>query len=273
MDFKYKIKGEELYIFVDFGTELSNEFLENAKKRLSNLNKEVNVFAKKIGFDGRVAKVIIQGVLIATIALVEVKSLDVSDLVNRGKDENLTDLLLDDVRFSKLYRSLFYEAELDINKYFLSSDSKKYGEPMNPTYIVIHNTANSSSAYNEINYLHSSTNTTFVSFHFAVDENEIWQALPEDVNGWHAGDGSEEDSYNRNSIAIEIARSTIHDDSIKDEAVNNAAKLAAYLMVKHDIPIENVITHHDVSGKYCPHDIFDRYGWDNFIELVNSYLY
>ena len=32
----------------------------------------------------------------------------------------------------------------------------------------------------------------------------------------------------------------------------------------YDININNVITHRDASGKYCPHDIFDRYGIELF---------
>lgn len=261
MDFKYKIKGAELYIFIDFDHELSKEFLSNAKEKISNLNNEINVFAKRIGFNGKVAKVILQGVLISTVALnVDVLSNEV---------EPLEDKLENEIQLSDYYKKKYLYG-LDINKYFISVDSKKYGEPMDPKYIVIHNTANSASSYNEVSYLHNSINDTFISFHYAVDEEEIWQALPEDINGWHAGDGSSENSYNRNSIGIEIAKSTIHNDGTKDGAIDNAARLVAYLMEKHGIPIENVITHHDVSGKYCPHDIFDRYGWDNFIKVVNE---
>ena len=41
---------------------------------------------------------------------------------------------------------------------------------------------------------------------------------------------------------------------------------------EYDIPIEKVITHQAVTGKHCPHDILDRYGYDNFLNLVRSYL-
>lgn len=256
MDFKYKIKGAELYIFVDFKTELSREFLSNAKEKIRNLNNEISIFAKRIGFDGKIVKVIVQGVLIATIAL----KVDV-------KGNELLEDKLEEVKFEDKLQEL----ELDINKYYLSEDSKKYGNPMKPKYIVIHNTANSASSYNEISYLHDSENDTYISFHYAVDDEEVWQALPDNVNGWHAGDGSTLDSYNRNSIGVEIAKSTDHNDDLKDSAIDKAARLVAYLTEKHGIPIDNVITHHDASGKYCPHDIFDRYGWDNFIKLVNEY--
>ena len=43
-------------------------------------------------------------------------------------------------------------------------------------------------------------------------------------------------------------------------------------MSHFDIDIENVISHKDTSGKHCPHDIFNRYGIENFyndiVELI-----
>ena len=54
--------------------------------------------------------------------------------------------------------------------------------------------------------------------------------------------------------------------------VNNGAKLTAMLMKHYNIPLDRVITHNDVTGKDCPHDILHRYGFDNFKELIKSYL-
>ena len=87
-------------------------------------------------------------------------------------------------------------------------------------------------------------------------------------NAWHAG----EKTMNRQTIGVEIAKSKITDTEIKDKAIDNVAKLVAMLMKEHDIPIEKVITHQAVTGKHCPHDILDRYVYDNFLNLVRSYL-
>ncbi|XMB67982.1 N-acetylmuramoyl-L-alanine amidase [Mycoplasmatota bacterium zrk1] len=252
MDVKYLIKENQLFIFVNFDSEISKEFFNNAKKKINNLNKEIITFSRKIGFKGKVIKVVIQGVVMMTITL----SIDGSSASSELETEEI-------VKRNK---------NININKYFLDSKSDKYGNYMRPKYIVIHNTANSASSYDEIDYLHSSQNNTFTSFHFAVDDEEIWQALPVIVNGWHAGDGKDISSYNRKSIGIEIAKSTNHNDLVKDKAIDNAAKLTAYLINEHNIPLENVVTHNHASGKYCPHDIYDRYGWDNFIKRVSSYL-
>jgi len=77
---------------------------------------------------------------------------------------------------------------------------------------------------------------------------------------------------NKKSIGIEIAKSTIKDTNIKDKAIDNGAKLTAMLMEHYNIPLDRVITHFDVTGKDCPHDILNRYGFNNFKDLVIKYL-
>ena len=47
---------------------------------------------------------------------------------------------------------------------------------MTPKYITIHNTSNDASARNEIAYMVGNTNYT--SFHVAVDDIEVIQAIP-----------------------------------------------------------------------------------------------
>ena len=70
-------------------------------------------------------------------------------------------------------------------------DSSKYSikcpYEMNAEFIVVHNTANDASADNEISYMKSNNNK--VSYHYAVDDVEIVQGIPENRNAWHAGDG------------------------------------------------------------------------------------
>ena len=59
---------------------------------------------------------------------------------------------------------------------------------MTPEFIVVHNTANDASARNEVAYMISNNNQ--VSFHYAVDNKEIVQGIPENRNAWHAGVGT-----------------------------------------------------------------------------------
>lgn len=181
--------------------------------------------------------------------------------------ENLNQKI-EDMNVEKGLLSKNNEFGLDVNYMILNESNKKVGGKMTPTYIVIHNTANSAPAVNEAKYLNSSSNTSSTSFHFAVDDISVYQTVNMNYNSWHAGDRN----MNTKSIGIEIAKSTVNDNDIKDRAIENGAKLTAMLMEYYNIPIERVITHFDVTGKDCPHDILHRYGLDNFKQLVKTYL-
>ena len=133
------------------------------------------------------------------------------------------------------------------------------------TRIVIHNTANDAPAKNEIAYMHRNDNE--VSFHFAVDDNEIIQGIDLERNAWHAGDGR--GTGNMEGIAIEICYSKSGGERF-EKAQENAAELTAYLLKKYGWGIDKVTKHEDYSGKHCPHRTLDDYGWDYFLQLVKN---
>ena len=137
---------------------------------------------------------------------------------------------------------------------------KRPGVKRQIQYIVIHNTANSSStAQNEVDYLSNPNNTSSTSFHIAVDDHQIIEAIPVNEIAFHAGDRT----GNRYGIGIEICESG---DFAKAKA--HAAKLTAYLMKTYNLPIEQVKTHYDFSGKACPRLLLDD--WDTFIKQVEE---
>lgn len=151
--------------------------------------------------------------------------------------------------------------------YNFINDNKKIGKKINPTQIVFHNTANTAPAINEIKWLNSKDNTSTTSFHFAVDDVGIYQAIPTTNAAYHAGNII----INHKSIGIEIAKSMIKDEKIKDKGIENAITLILLLMNFYEIDITNLITHYDASNKHCPHDIFDRFGIENFYDkIINS---
>ncbi|MGG5794562.1 N-acetylmuramoyl-L-alanine amidase [Bacillus cereus] len=147
------------------------------------------------------------------------------------------------------------------------------GYAMKPKYITIHETDNYSvgaNASNHAQYLYSqATGTTdrSASWHFTVDDKEIYQHLPLNENGWHAGDGAE-GTGNRESIAIEIA---VNQDGDYNKAVENARKLAAYLMGELNIPLENVKKHQFWSGKNCPAIMIKNNAWEPFLQGTKAY--
>lgn len=144
---------------------------------------------------------------------------------------------------------------------------------MTPTRIVIHNTANDASAENEIRYMQS--NNAQTSFHFAVDDKEAVQGVDIWRNAWHAGDGNVQDKNskyyskgNLEGIAIEICYSKSGGTRFI-KAEENAAELAAKLLIDFGWGIDKITKHQDYSGKYCPHRTLDM-GWDRFVNMVEK---
>ncbi len=146
------------------------------------------------------------------------------------------------------------------------------GYRMSPKYITIHETDNTNvgaGARNHARYLYNQavgSTDRAASWHFTVDDKEIYQHLPINENGWHAGDGN--GSGNRESIAIEIA---VNRDGDYNKAVENAKKLAAYLMKETGVPLNNVVKHQNWSGKKCPAIMISRGHWNAFQNGVDKY--
>ncbi|NLI59639.1 MAG: N-acetylmuramoyl-L-alanine amidase [Clostridium sp.] len=139
--------------------------------------------------------------------------------------------------------------------------------PMTPEFIVVHNTANDASAANEVAYMIRNDNK--VSFHYAIDDKEIVQGIPEVRNAWHAGDGANGQG-NRKGIGIEICYSKSGGKRF-EEAEKLAAKFTAYKLYEKGWGIDKVKKHQDFSGKYCPHRTLDM-GWQRFLDMVQSEL-
>lgn len=141
---------------------------------------------------------------------------------------------------------------------------------MTPTRIVVHNTANDASADAEIRYMNKSQaeGGRQVSYHYAVDNVEAVQGLPENRNSWNAGDGN--GKGNREGIAIEICYSKSGGDRFI-KAEQNAVELIVDILKRYGWGIDKVTKHQDYSGKYCPHRTLDM-GWDRFINMIKAKL-
>ena len=135
-----------------------------------------------------------------------------------------------------------------------------------PTRVVIHNTANDAPAANEISYMRY--NDLEISFHYAVDDVNIVQGIPESRNAWASGDGH--GKGNMEGIHIEICYSKSGGKKF-DKAEQNAAEFTASLLKKYGWGIDKVTKHRDYDGKYCPHRTLDR-GWQRFLSMVKRYM-
>lgn len=148
------------------------------------------------------------------------------------------------------------------NKY-----SVKCPYAMIPTRIVVHNTANDASAENEIAYMIRNNNQ--VSFHYAVDDKQIVQGIPENRNAWHSGDGGN-GKGNREGIAIEICYSKSGGERFT-KAEANAVELIVDILKRYNWGIDKVTKHQDYNGKYCPHRTLDI-GWQRFLDMIEDKL-
>ena len=133
--------------------------------------------------------------------------------------------------------------------------------------VVVHNTANDATARQEISYMNRNNN--YCSFHYAIDDKEVVQGLPENRNNFSCGDGAN-GKGNRTQIAVEICHSKSGGKKF-DDAEKLAAQFIAQLLKQHGWNIDKISKHQDYSGKYCPHRTLDL-GWNRFLQKVKINL-
>lgn len=145
-----------------------------------------------------------------------------------------------------------------IQAYIPKHNRNRPGNTMKPLYITVHNTSNTAKGANAGSHAaFVARSSTGVSWHYTVDNQVIYQHLPLNENGWHAGDGR--GNGNMKSIGIEICENA---DGNFEQAVENAQWLIRKLMGDLGIPLSNVVPHKHWSGKECPRKLLGR--WDQF---------
>ena len=120
-------------------------------------------------------------------------------------------------------------------------------------YLVVHYTGNrGDTAKNNADYF--AREVTGTSAHYFVDENEVWQSVPENHAAWHCGTKG---TYyhpacrNANSIGVEVCMLDKH-GKLRQGSVDRAAALVRELMQRYGIPPDRVVRHYDVTHKDCP---------------------
>lgn len=133
-----------------------------------------------------------------------------------------------------------------------------------PTSITIHNTGNiGATAKGNHNYMKNinKSGARTASWHFTVDDKEIYQAQSTNYKCYHAGTSK----GNNSSIGIEICM--FNDKERQRKAYQNAIELVKVLMAYHKFSSSQVKRHKDWSGKHCPAWLIDgKFGftWDWF---------
>jgi|GEM_PF-496027 len=128
---------------------------------------------------------------------------------------------------------------------------------MKPRYITIHSTQNWSRGADARRHSLALKRSKLgrLSWHYTTDESRAVQHLPTTEQGNHADyDGP----GNKYSIGIEMCENR---GNSRSATMARTAKLAAWLMYKHDIPIKNVVPHYKwprwgkrPPNKNCPPD-------------------
>lgn len=139
-------------------------------------------------------------------------------------------------------------------------------------YVVIHETANTSAgadAEQHANFLSGGSQGS-ASWHYTVDDHEIYHHIPDNEVAWHAGDRRTKGGGNMCGIGVELC---VNRDGNYETTFKNAAKLTAYLLKTYHLNIDDVKQHADFMQKDCPKTIRDEGRWDEFLKLVSRYLY
>lgn len=182
-----------------------------------------------------------------------------------------------------------------------------------PKTVTIHNTNDLDNVEDDgEQYVRATYNENMnsVRVHFYVDDICAWQEMragtgmcKDDPDGaaevsWHSGDGSVTDGGNMTSISMEII---MNDNAEHDaKAYDNGARIAAWLLFKHGLTINDVVSHtywvnksagkkfsnvddqctSPISGKkWCPTYIFKssdkakaKANWLAFKAVIGKYL-
>ena len=160
---------------------------------------------------------------------------------------------------------------------------------MNPRYITIHSTQSYSAgagARAHANMLRrgalkgEKNSLGYISWHYSVDDHSIYQSLPDNEQGQHA---DYEGKGNRQSIGIEMCENS---DGNLATTIDRTARLTAYLMKKHDIPLSRIVPHQhwemirysdqrNLGHKNCPHFLMTNGKpgpkWDAFLRQIQRH--
>ena len=127
-------------------------------------------------------------------------------------------------------------------------------------YVVVHNTANTASAYNEACYAHNSQHAS--SYHYVLDGTDIYQTLSDYDTAWAVGAWSGATQLIRNNQSISIEVCSAGTEFTNDEIVQ-LRYLVQKLMSTHNIPASNVVRHYDchTGHKACPAAYVNNDAW------------
>ena len=151
-----------------------------------------------------------------------------------------------------------------IQDFIPTTHSNRPGTSLTVSDLTVHETANTNVGANAAMHARyvkgDDAQNRQVSWHYTVDDTEIYQHLPTVEVGWHAGS-----TGNHQSIGIEIC---VNQDGNFNLARANAVKLVQLLMQQENVALSRIVTHQHWTGKNCPANLLAERG--RFIDDVGS---
>jgi hypothetical protein len=139
-----------------------------------------------------------------------------------------------------------------------------------PNFLIIHGTANrnagAGAAMHNRFLVEQQGGRDNVSFHYVVDDKEVYQNLPMSEVAWQAGDGRNGEG-NRDGVAIEIC---VNPDQDWLTTMYNVGVLTRAIMAATGLGKDRVTQHNRWSGKNCPDMLRANggAGWQVFLKTL-----
>lgn len=167
--------------------------------------------------------------------------------------------------------NISYIGDLPVHEDFIAEGTKaRPGEKCEIKYLVIHETDNfaagaDAAAHNS--FIHQNADTEPLSWHYTVDDHQVYHHLPDNETAYHAGDQMVKNGGNRNGIGIEMC---VNADGDYEQTLKNTQKLCARLLIEYDLKPRALRKHEDFSGKICPARLINEDRWDEFCAGVEA---
>ena len=132
------------------------------------------------------------------------------------------------------------------------------------------NVGNGANALANRNYFNTFRLGNNTSAHYIVDDERIVLCVKDDEVAYHVGAKkytpigdriSEKVSPNLFLIGIEMC---VNEDGDWNKTYKNSVELAAQILKKYGLGIDNLYRHYDITGKDCPKMMIDKNAWEKF---------
>lgn len=148
------------------------------------------------------------------------------------------------------------------NRIITNNTKARPGVAITPLFIVVHYTGNEAPGADDLaNAAYfQKQKRLYVSAHFTVDQDSITKIIPENEMAFHCGAvGGNYTPFAKANLMHPIPnKCTIGIEWCVNKGNNfwrtyhNVVMLCAELCVTHNLTVDNIITHHAVTGKSCP---------------------